>query len=161
MFMLFSMIMAIVSSLGCGELSARCRLLWLPVASTRKSQWLILEKQALSYLLFLNACTATSALLCMFISDQTRIDPVEYFIAIGACSLMGVYFSLAARIRQWSFLLQLLFICILGPGVAVAFLQNQVSLFFLAVPIVLLALLFRRYARTAFYSIDWPRINPD
>lgn len=160
MFLLFSMIMAIVSSLGCGELAARCRLLWLRVNSTRKSQWLILENQTLSYLLFLNACTATSALLCMFISDQAQIDPVKYFLAIGACSLMGVYFSLAARIRQWPFMLQLFFICILGLGVAAAFLQSQVPLSLLALPVVLLALVFRWFAKTAFFNIDWTRIKP-
>src|SRR5690606_31961405 len=43
LYLLFSMVAAIIISIGSGELAARCRLIWIRRGSNRQEQWILLE----------------------------------------------------------------------------------------------------------------------
>src|SRR5690606_28125896 len=72
LFMLFSMVAAIISAVGNGELAARCRLIWIRQGSSRQQQWTLLEGTLFSSLLMLWSIVVLSAGLIALIDTTAR-----------------------------------------------------------------------------------------
>lgn len=92
--------------------------------------------------------------------DSLTFDPLVYCALTLAGHLLSNYFSLAARISQWSILLQLLTSAGMMAGLIVGFIANALSAPVVAALILGLALLFREQALRRFAAVDWQQLRP-
>lgn len=160
-YLLFSMISAIAHSLANGELAARSRLLWLRHGGPRNEQWRLVDHTLLGNMLLLALLLLPQTLIGHFVlTAMENFSLLDYLLGTLSCYLLGSYFSLAARIYQWSLVAQFLIIVVLGPGVAVSYNQDAVPLLLLFPAVTMVALLFRSLARRRFLEVDWLQVKP-
>lgn len=160
LFLLFSLVMTIISSMSTGEMAARCRLLWLRHGGSRDEHWHYLERTLLTNAALTFALIFIIAAGMALFSPALPLSPLDYLLGGSSCYLLGAYASLTERISNWSIWLQILLICILGPGVALAFNQDLVAIPVLSLFILLVALGFRRIAQRRFTAINWYQVKP-
>lgn len=160
LFLLFSLVMTIVSSMNSGELAARCRLIWLRQSGSRHDHWHYMERTLLTNVALTFALIFVIAAAIQLFSPTLPLSPLDYLLGGISCNLLGAYLSLTVRISNWSIWLQILLICVLGPGIALAFNQDLVAIPVLSMFILLLALYFRQLAQRRFTGIDWYRVKP-
>jgi hypothetical protein len=160
LFLVYSLAMAIISSMGNGELAARARLVWLRQGGSRREHWRHLEHHVMLNLVLTSLVIVLIASTLQLMSAQLPISVMDYLVGGISCYLLGTYASLASRICNWSLFWQLLLIGILGPGVAYGFKQDLVTIPLLSVAIFGFALLLRQVARLRFAVIDWYQVKP-
>jgi hypothetical protein len=160
LFVMFSIFTCIVTGFGTGELAARSRLVWIRQSGGRLAQWRRIERQLFADFSLLTLIILSISGAAMILFDTITFDPFRYCLMALGGNILGSYFSLAARISQWSLLLQILsssaMLAGLGLGQATGFLTLPV-LFLLTLGLVML---FRQQARQRFVTIDWFRLRP-
>jgi hypothetical protein len=77
-----------------------------------------------------------------------------------ACNLLGNYFSLAARLSQWSLFVQLVTALGMAAGLILGGMVKVLSLPVLVALALGLALLFRQQALRHFTAVDWSQLRP-
>lgn len=87
-------------------------------------------------------------------------DPIAYCLLTLAGNVLGNYFSLAARLSQWSMFLQVAAAFAMLGSFAAGFLTAALPLPILVPMMLGLALLFRRQAWLRFVAVDWYRLRP-
>jgi hypothetical protein len=159
-FLIFSLFTSLMSGLGNGELAARCRLVWLRQHGSRIEQWRQLERRlfADTTLLALIVIPITGVALLMF--DSIAFDPLTYCVTALACNVLGNYSSIAARLSQWSLLLQLLINVAMGAALIGGSIGGLLPLPLIVALILGLALLFRQLALQRFAVVDWYQLRP-
>jgi hypothetical protein len=160
MFLGFSLMATIAGGFGNGELAARSRLLWLRRGGTRTDYWQRLEQRVLSdtAVLALIVVPITGVALMMF--DAISFDPLTYCLTALACNVLGNYFSLAARLSQWSLFLQFVIATAMAAGLILGRMVEVLSLPVLVALVLGLAWLFRQQALRYFTAVDWAVLRP-
>jgi len=160
MFMTFSLTTTLIFGFGNGEHASRYRLLWLRVGGDRAGHWRRLERRVFADtgMLALIVVPLTGVILMLF--DTVSFDPFTYGAVALAGHLLCNYFSLAARLRQWSLLLQLVTAAATTAGFVIGGVFAILPLPVLIALMLGLALLFRQQARQSFATVDWHQLRP-
>lgn len=161
--LLFNLATLTFTPFAFGELAARARCLWLRVDGGRSTLWRFVEQQLLRnyVVLFGISVVLASGVLLVHPALAARWP---WALLVLVASLHNGYFSLLARLQQWSWgqFLYLLPVCC-----------GSVALFVLATtrglphpallpvaPLLLLTALCRQRAARAFRRVDWLRLKP-
>jgi hypothetical protein len=160
MFLTFSMTTCLIGGFANGDTVARYRLLWLRLAGSRPDYWRHLERQlaAGTGLLALIVIPITGVTLMLF--DAITFDPLWYCAGALAGNVLANYFSLAARLRHWSFLVQILVATGMTIGFVIASVLDLLPLPVMVALAIGLTLLFRQQALQSFSAVDWQQLRP-
>lgn len=159
-FLIFSLTTCLIGGFGGGENASRARLIWLRLGGDRKSCWRRLERRiyADAGLLALVVLPITGVALMFF--DTTSFDPFTYCLVALVGNVLCNYFGLAARLRQWTVLLQIL---VAGTATLALVIGSVLEILPRSAVIALmlgLTLLFRQYALQCFGGVDWQLVRP-
>jgi hypothetical protein len=160
MFLTFSLATCLIGGFFNGDNASRYRLLWLRLAGNRSDYWRHLERHfAVSTgLLALIVIPLTGVTLMLF--DSITLDPITYCAVALAGNVLCNYFSLAARLRQWSLFLQVLTAVGATAGFVIGSVFDVLPLPVLIALMLGLTLLFRQQALQSFAAVDWLQLRP-
>jgi hypothetical protein len=164
-FLVMSLITSFVTSaIGWAETGARARLLWLRVPGARAQIWHRLERELWEYFALLFAVTAVVSATIALIGDASMLL-VHYILTLLTLTLYQCYLPLAARLNGWSSLTQAL--VQIGALAAVGFtlvfslrLASFNLAFLLELCLLVVGIVFRAIAQSAFRRVDWQVLRP-
>lgn len=152
---LVALVCSFLATAASGELAARARLIWLRHDGDRYRLWTIIERLLLGNIAWQTLFLGLLSLATWNVPLPPQLQPFNLLVTAIPIWLLGTYCTFAARAGHWPGLAMMLLICVLGPGVALAYNQSMVPLPLVGLLALLLSLAFRALARVYFLRIDW------
>ncbi len=158
-FLGFSLFSSLIGGFGNGERAARCRLVWLREGGDRPDHWRRIERRIYSDLVLLALIVLPITGVALMFPDMS-FDPLTYCVMALTGNILANYFSLAARLSQWSMFLQILMALATGAGLVLSRVLDVLPLPALVLVVLALAALFRVQAKQRFVTVDWHQLRP-
>jgi hypothetical protein len=147
------------------EWPTRLRLLWLRIAGDRLAFWRQIERSLLRDLMLVAIVGCCVAAAFLFWSDVQQDLVYIYLVGSILASFTGSYLGILARVAGWHGALQTLLsmfilLSVLTGGAYLRKGGDPFAVTWLLPPILVLAIIFRREARSRFLRIDWCKVRP-
>lgn len=148
------------------EWAARIRLLWLRAGGGRAGLWRLLERTLLADAGLVVVLAGMIAVACRLLTSLAWHDLWLYVAGCGIASLVGGYLGFWVRAAGYRRLAQVILVllimlaCLAGMIAIPDMSMGRARVFWLLVPLTLLALVCRALARRRVLGIDWCAIRP-
>jgi hypothetical protein len=106
------------------------------------------------------ALLCIAAVLGVLGNGHIALDPLTYCLSALACNVLGNYFSLAAKLSQWSMFVQLITTVGMILGIGLSRFAGVLPLPVMVALLLGLSLLFRQQALQRFAVVDWHQLRP-